>query len=233
MIDAGLDGGSQWELNDSDAPSPAILQIPETATTDKKAKEERNRYSGVQRGSGLTYSQAAESKRRTLLIQLRAEQPYRICRRCGDTFSPTDRDLIKNQYRCRGCAKAETKARDARLPSRSGSKTWAPEKRDAFKATYKLRPGVKERIAALARERARDPQERAKNECRRKTRQAIADGRLRRGACERCANPKTDAHHDDYTKPLDVQWLCRACHSALHRAAKARGEEPKAGKGRA
>src|SRR4051794_27601008 len=38
---------------------------------------------------------------------------------------------------------------------------------------------------------------------------AIADGRLTKGACEVCGEERADAHHDDYSKPLDVRWLCR------------------------
>lgn len=34
--------------------------------------------------------------------------------------------------------------------------------------------------------------------------------------CERCGVAKVDAHHDDYSKPLDVRWLCRACHTRHH-----------------
>lgn len=29
-----------------------------------------------------------------------------------------------------------------------------------------------------------------------------------------------EAHHEDYSKPLDVLWLCRPCHREVHRAAK-------------
>ena len=39
-----------------------------------------------------------------------------------------------------------------------------------------------------------------------------------------CGNPKTDAHHKDYMKPLKVIWLCRLHHSRMHNGRKAKGE---------
>lgn len=36
--------------------------------------------------------------------------------------------------------------------------------------------------------------------------------------CSRCLKEcKAEAHHTDYTKPLDVVWLCRSCHGREHR----------------
>ena len=38
--------------------------------------------------------------------------------------------------------------------------------------------------------------------------------------CDNCGKLATDrqldAHHEDYSKPLDVTWLCRSCHSYHH-----------------
>lgn len=41
---------------------------------------------------------------------------------------------------------------------------------------------------------------------------AIRDGRLERLPCVLCGNPKSEGHHEDYTRPLHVEWLCRSCH---------------------
>ena len=46
---------------------------------------------------------------------------------------------------------------------------------------------------------------------------AIRDGRLKRLPCEKCGDPKSHGHHYDYSKPLDVQWLCGDHHKEIHR----------------
>ena len=45
---------------------------------------------------------------------------------------------------------------------------------------------------------------------------AIKSGQLIRQPCEVCGNTRAHAHHDDYTKPLDVRWLCPKHHCRLH-----------------
>jgi hypothetical protein len=45
---------------------------------------------------------------------------------------------------------------------------------------------------------------------------ALRKGSLRRGRCEVCGSYRVDAHHDDYTQPLVVRWLCRRHHQRLH-----------------
>ena len=46
---------------------------------------------------------------------------------------------------------------------------------------------------------------------------AIAKGMLVRQPCCRCGKTPVEAHHEDYSKPLDVTWLCLKCHGARHR----------------
>jgi len=50
-----------------------------------------------------------------------------------------------------------------------------------------------------------------------KTRNAIRDGKLKKESCEVCGSKKVEAHHDDYSKPLEVRWLCKKHHMEHHR----------------
>jgi len=45
---------------------------------------------------------------------------------------------------------------------------------------------------------------------------AIRDGKLIKQPCEYCEDKVVHAHHDDYTKPLEVRWLCSKCHEKWH-----------------
>lgn len=45
---------------------------------------------------------------------------------------------------------------------------------------------------------------------------AVRNGSLVKQPCEVCASPVVEAHHDDYTKPLQVRWLCREHHVKEH-----------------
>ena len=49
-----------------------------------------------------------------------------------------------------------------------------------------------------------------------KVQQAIRRGELRRKPCEVCGNRKSHGHHDDYSKPLTVRWLCAKHHQQHH-----------------
>ena len=50
---------------------------------------------------------------------------------------------------------------------------------------------------------------------------AIRNGFLVRMPCIKCGEAKSVAHHEDYDKPLDVMWLCQACHKQRHKELKA------------
>ena len=46
---------------------------------------------------------------------------------------------------------------------------------------------------------------------------SIRGGKLFKEPCESCGSDKDiHAHHDDYTKPLNVRWLCAAHHQQWH-----------------
>lgn len=51
---------------------------------------------------------------------------------------------------------------------------------------------------------------------RRKVHNAVKSGKLTRLPCETCKKKPSFAHHEDYSKPLEVKWLCRKHHREKH-----------------
>ncbi len=71
-----------------------------------------------------------------------------------------------------------------------------------------------EKSAKAKREWAeRNPE---KRDAQMKVGNAIRDGKIVRQPCEKCGK-KAQAHHDDYSKPFDVRWLCPKHHGEAHR----------------
>jgi hypothetical protein len=46
---------------------------------------------------------------------------------------------------------------------------------------------------------------------------ALHRGILKRRPCSLCGGLGTHAHHESYSRPLDVVWFCRWCHHEHHR----------------
>lgn len=44
----------------------------------------------------------------------------------------------------------------------------------------------------------------------------IRRGSIKKMPCIICGDANSQAHHDDYSKPLEVKWLCRDHHLELH-----------------
>lgn len=49
---------------------------------------------------------------------------------------------------------------------------------------------------------------------------ALRDGKIKKLPCIICGCEKSEAHHPDYSSPLDVVWLCSAHHKQAHAMAR-------------
>ena len=79
---------------------------------------------------------------------------------------------------------------------------------------FKTENGKRAMISASNSWKIRNPEKRRAHNA---VTAALRSGVLVKPAgCDVCGIPEVDAHHDDYSKPLDVKWLCRRCHHEAH-----------------
>jgi ribosomal protein S27AE len=151
----------------------------------------------------------------------------KICTSCGDK-----KPLSKYQTRslskdgvtasCKDCLKKRDARRfqdDPRVKARhlayqstdhgkasmiAAKKKWANENKEIAKAT---------RLVWLEK----NPEKRAAHLI---LASAVLRGLVNKpNECSKCgAGGRIDGHHHDYTRPIDVTWLCRQCHVSEHKA---------------
>ena len=80
----------------------------------------------------------------------------------------------------------------------------------------KLRRLEAERQAVIVRYRRHAQKHPERVKARRALRGAVRRGKIKRGPCAVCGDPRTQGHHHDYSKPFEVTWLCRRHHEDVH-----------------
>lgn len=132
------------------------------------------------------------------------------CFRCGESKPLSEfytHPMMGDGHlgKCKECTK-----RDVRANRRIKLEQYREYDRDRFKNDPERRAA---QYAYTAQLEEKYPE---KRRARHMVSNAIRDGRLIRKPCEVCGHLKAEAHHDDYSKPLDVRWLCKDHHEAFH-----------------
>jgi hypothetical protein len=149
----------------------------------------------------------------------------KTCFKCGETKSISDFYRHKmmgdgHLNKCIECAKRDVReGRRVRI-----------DKYRAYDAARAMRP---DRVAARERYQQTEAGKAAVDRARRRYQErhwfkrsahhavnnAVRDGRLHKPMnCSKCGTDgRIYGHHDDYSKPLAVRWLCSTCHRDWHR----------------
>ena len=142
------------------------------------------------------------------------------CGMCGAHFVPGhNRQLYCGEECSRAAMRASwrkyaRKNKAARSAYHKSLYKAQPEKTKARVKEYQNTPrGKAVKKAADQNQRKRNPEKVA---ARLAVSRAIVAGKLRKHPCEVCGSAKVEAHHPDYSKPLDVRWLCPPHHIELH-----------------
>ncbi len=145
------------------------------------------------------------------------------CKRCGATKSVSQ--FYAHDGSCKACrillVKEYRKKNIKRIQEYDRNRPNKGERIAATKRRYRRHtstPEGRERLREHRRKWAQEYRNSDKRAAHVIAGNAIRDGRLVKQPCKRCGSPDNiHAHHEDYTKPMEVTWLCRPCHGERHR----------------
>lgn len=120
--------------------------------------------------------------------------------------------------KCKACARTDSERRrleklnDPDWVDREMKRSREKMARSRSEGTAE-KPSREQRRLALEKHAAIFP---LKNHARLAVGNAVRDGTLKRMPCVVCGSADSEAHHEDYSNPLDVVWLCPKHHAARH-----------------
>lgn len=119
------------------------------------------------------------------------------------TLEQSKKYYYENYDRIRKRANEQNRTPERRAKSNERGKLWAKQNKEKH-------------IQNATKHRKKHPE---KHEARQQIYWAVKLGFMKKSeTCEECKMMiNTNAHHDDYNKPLVVRWLCKQCHSDWHR----------------
>jgi endogenous inhibitor of DNA gyrase (YacG/DUF329 family) len=127
----------------------------------------------------------------------------RPCPSCGEAIVVTDRMAKHNSYSCKKCQSRR-------------AVEWARKNRDKKRAANNKHSAKtsSNRAARTSAWRANHPQKKAAHQA---VQTAVRNGSLIKQPCSVCGSElRIHAHHDDYSRPLQVIWFCHSHHMEHH-----------------
>lgn len=124
---------------------------------------------------------------------------------------------------CKDCYKARVRAYRAanieRIREYDRNRPNAPQRADAHSRRYEWdKMDAEKKAKVLATKSAWTERNQHKRAAQLIVQKAIRAKKLSPKPCERCGFALgVHGHHEDYSKPLDVIWLCKKCHGQRHR----------------
>lgn len=147
----------------------------------------------------------------------------KTCRDChvekpATDFYPHPRMADGRLNKCKTCVKARISRHRRnnieKIRAYDQIRNRLPHRLEIRRKYAKTEAGKRVRATANSAWRQREPEKTAAHTI---LNHAIRDGKVKKGPCSVCGlKKKIHGHHEDYSKPLDVIWVCDKHHKQIH-----------------